>query len=148
MRCAVDNNHGLSMVFSKFCESCPNKGKGYDYMLSKHFFSQPANQTMVTGDGFVVKGIYAMDFFCYSMDGNKKQREDPNTKVCFPNQLFFHVNHQDDWDWGARATNMNAIDGICGLGKEKASESSQGLIARAVNRGKLRSNSYSIRLVP
>ena len=43
---------------------------------------------------------------------------------------------------------MNAIDGICGLGKEQASDSAQGLIARAVSRGKLKSNSYSIRLVP
>ena len=39
MRCVVDNNHSLSMVFGKNCDSCPNRGRGYDHKLSKHFFS-------------------------------------------------------------------------------------------------------------
>ena len=54
----------------------------------------------------------------------------------------------DEWDWNGSATNKKAIDGICGLGKEWANENAQGMIARAVSRGHLKSNAYSIRLVP
>ena len=90
----------------------------------------------------------ALDDTCYGMYGTLKQRSNPETTVCINGQIFFHVSAQDDWDWGARATNKFHIDGVCGLGKEKASETSQGMIARAVQAGDLKSNAYSIRLVP
>ena len=110
--------------------------------------SRAQNETIVTDDGFVVEGKMAMDDSCYGMYGTLKQRSNPETTVCIQNQIFFHVDAQDDWDWGARATNMYHIDGVCGLGKEKASETSQGMLARASQAGLLKSNSYSIRLVP
>ena len=106
------------------------------------------NETVVTDSGFVVEGKMAMDNSCYGMYGTLKQRSNPETTVCVQNQIFFHVEAQNDWDWGARATNMYHIDGVCGLGKEEASASSQGMVARAAQAGDLKSNSYSIRLVP
>ena len=40
------------------------------------------------------------------------------------------------------------VEAICGLGKEKATSSAQGWIARGVNSGEIRRNACSITLVP
>ena len=148
MKCVVDNNHALNLVFAKGCKTCPNGHLGYNSEKSKTYMSKAQNETVVTDDGFVVEGVMALDDTCYGMYGTVKQRANPETTVCISNQVFFHVSAQDDWDWGARATNKQHIDGVCGLGKEKASSNSQGMIARSVQAGDLKSNAYSIRLVP
>ena len=58
------------------------------------------------------------------------------------------MDKQDEWSWGARATNKKHIDSVCGLGHERASENAQGWIARAAHEKKIAKNAYSITFVP
>lgn len=74
----------------------------------------------------------AADRMCIGMFGQKEQRDNPATTVCNDNQIFFLVKNQTEWDWGAKATNQHHFDAVCGLGKEKASASAKGWIARGV----------------
>ena len=83
LTCAVDNNHALSMVFSKMCQSCPNKGRGYDYYESSTYMHMPQNFSIATDDGFIVRGKMAADDFCYSMAGGRHQRGNKATTICF-----------------------------------------------------------------
>lgn len=82
------------------------------------------------------------------MYGNRKQTENPQTMVCNENQLFFLVDDQQEWNWSAKATDNKHIDAVCGLGHEKATPKSQGLVARAANEGLIRNNAYSVTYVP
>ena len=63
-------------------------------------------------------------------------------------QPFFLVENTVDWNWSAKATDVKYFESICGLGKEDPSEDAQGIIARAVNQGLLKNNTYSVALVP
>merc|ERR1711862_232515 len=89
-----------------------------------------------------------MDSTCWAMYGNRRQSTNPETTICYENQLFFLVHEQMEYDWGAKATDNNHIDAMCGLGHEKASDKAQGLVARAAHEGLIRQNAYSITFVP
>ena len=56
LTCVVDNNHALTMLFAKDCQTCPNKGRGYDYMDSETYMHRPQNISTTMDDGFVVRG--------------------------------------------------------------------------------------------
>jgi len=70
------------------------------------------------------------------------------TTICNHHQVFFYVRNQTEWSWSAQVSDNHHADAVCGLGKEKASPSAQGLIARGVQNGDIKRNAYSITLVP
>lgn len=120
--CVLETNHALSAVFSKDCDTCPHRGIGYDSSQSSTFYAKDKNETVIKDDGLELEGYMAMDYMCIGMYGNTKQQNDPKSTVCNENQVFFLVDKQDEWSWGARATNKKHIDSVCGLGHERASE--------------------------
>lgn len=63
-------------------------------------------------------------------------------------QNFFLVSDQFEYDWPARVKNDKHIDAICGLGKEKATSTAEGWLARAVYLGEGFKNIYSVQYVP
>ena len=54
----------------------------------------------------------------------------------------------NDFDWSEQVTNKKFLNAICGLGNEKATETSQGMVASAAFAGLIDRNAYSITLVP
>jgi hypothetical protein len=90
----------------------------------------------------------AMDKMCIGMYGSRHQMSNSNTTVCSHDQIFFLVQNQTDWDWGAKTSNNFYVDAVCGLGKEKAEPGAQGWIAKAVQSGVIKHNTYSVTLVP
>jgi hypothetical protein len=146
--CVLENNHALSAVFNQNCDTCPHHGVGYTPSGSSTYFGKSTNTTEIRDDGFVLQGKLSMDYMCLAMYGNAKQTGNPSTTVCNENQLFFLVNEQEEWDWGARATDNKHIDAMCGLGHEKASSKAQGFVARAAHEGLIKRNAYSITFVP
>ena len=103
---------------------------------------------LVQDDGFVVNGYMASDSTCIGMFGNSRQFHNTETTLCLENQAFFLVHNQTDWDWSAKATDVNHLDAVCGLGKEKSSMRAKGFLARAAHLDYLKHNIYSITLVP
>ena len=146
--CVLESNHALSAVFNQNCETCPHHGVGYTPSGSSTYFGKSQNTTEIRDDGFVLQGKLSMDTMCLAMYGNRKQTGNPSTTVCNENQLFFLVNEQEEWDWGARATDNKHIDAVCGLGHEKASSKAQGFVARAAHEGLIKRNAYSVTFVP
>ena len=110
--------------------------------------SGQSSHSIVQDDGFVVEGFLASDVACYGMAGNRRQFTNPSTTVCVNNQVFFLVDKQDDWNWGADATDNRRVDAVCGLGYEQPSADAVGWLARAANQNLIKRNAYSITLVP
>ena len=99
-------------------------------------------------DGFVVTGYMAADYMCMGMFGNKKMYTNPSTTVCMNNQVFFLAEEQTEWNFGGKASDAKHLDAICGLGKEKASPTALGWLARAKQMNYLDNQIYSVTLVP
>ena len=106
------------------------------------------SEQIAQDDGFTVKGYMAADYMCMGMHGNKKQFTNPSTSICMKNQVFFMVDEQSDWNWGAKVSNGKHVDAICGLGKEKASMRAKGWLARAKHLNLIHKQVYSVTLVP
>ena len=100
--CVFDNNHGLSMVFSKQCKNCPHKV--YNKKRSTSYVPHYNRPVQVMDDGFVVSGGVASDYMCVGQYGNKASiYKDPYTTVCLEEQAFFLVEKQIDWNWSSKA---------------------------------------------
>jgi hypothetical protein len=66
MMCALDNNHALTVVFSKGCLSCPEdtKRKGFDKSTSTSYMTRDKHELIVRDDGFVMNGFTGADKLC------------------------------------------------------------------------------------
>ena len=133
MMCALDNNHALTVVFSKGCLSCPEdtKRKGFDKSTSTTYMTRDKHELIVRDDGFVMNGFTGADKLCIGGYVNRKQATFADQTVCMNDQIFFHADRISEYNWPARATNSRHINAICGLGKEKTTGKALGIMARA-----------------
>ena len=148
--CAIDNNHAMSIVFSKDCSSCPEdiKNKAYNSKKSETFMTRNKHEMVVRDDGFILHGFTAADTACIGGWLKRKSATFKEETICMNNQIFFHADRLSEYDWPARATNKRHINAICGLGKEKTSGEAVGMLARAKKMNLIDSQTYSVTLVP